>query len=355
MSKLFCNEEGSSYFETVKVSIKEEIEALRQPLPPYKLGEPPWSEEELKKSYFRNWVSTKEEIKKHPGYKAHESIEHLNLSWEIFKKSVEDLVQSIDIFRKESQSKDFWTRPMRKQVDNLELAVRQGVFRSVTAAIALVKCSEYINKALSIDDYKRKVTDVITSSEEHLVLEHLREHIAHVRMPEVGYRISWSQTEKKLCRFMIQQKDIKSWPKRSHTKPWKKYTKNLSEDVDVEAILMSYKCKLDKLVHWLRAQIETTSTPHLMEYRKYDRILNGFAAKAEWNIILTEALNRNVDPYGYLCRYLNKQELDEVMKLPMRSSKQIDRIIGILDEFDACDEDLRQKIYRLFKCKNCAC
>ena len=99
---------------------------------------------------------------------------------------------------------------------------------------------------------------------------------------------------------------------------------------------------------------EMSVRPEIMEYRKYDRILNRFGARAEWKIMLTETLKRNVDPYDYLDRYFNKQELDEVMKLPMRSPKQIDRIIEILDEFDACDEDLRQKIYTLFKCNNYA-
>lgn len=327
-------------------------EALRQPLPPHKLGEPPWSEEELKKSYFRNWGYTKEVIKKHPGYKAHKSVDDVNLAWEIFNNSVEDLVLSIDIFRKESKSSVFWTRPMRKRVNKLELAVRRGVFSSATAAIALVKCYRDINKAIPIDGYKRKADDEITNSEEHLVVEHLRDHIAHVRMADVGYRMSWSHTAKNSCRFMIPQKDIKSWTKRNDTKLWTEYTKSLSEDIDVEAIFMSYKCKLDELVQWLKAQIETASIPHLMEYRKYDRMLNRFGVRAEWNIILTETLKKNVDPYDYLERYLNKQERDEVMMLPMRSPKQIDKIIEILDEFDACDEDLRQKIYTLFKCNN---
>jgi len=336
-------------------NIRQDIlmaEALRQPLPPYKLGEPPWSEEELKKSYFRNWSYTREVIKNHPGYKAHESIENLNILWEIFKNSVEDLELSIDVFRKESKSSVFWTRPIRKRVDKLELAVRRGVFSSATAAIALVNCSKSINNVNPIDDYKRKINDEINNSEEHLIVEHLRDHITHVRMSEVGYRISWSHTAKNKCRFMIKQKDIKSWTKRNDSKSWKEYTKSLSEDIDVEAIFMSYKCKLDELVQWLKAQIETASIPHLMEYRKYDRMLNRFGARAEWNVILTETLKKNVDPYDYLERYFNKQELEEVMMLPKRSPKQIDKIIEILDEFDACDDDLRQKIYTLFKCNN---
>ena len=51
-----------------------DFDYVKNPLPKHNLGEPPWSEEELKKAFFRDWEYTQETIKKHPGYAAHQSL-----------------------------------------------------------------------------------------------------------------------------------------------------------------------------------------------------------------------------------------------------------------------------------------
>jgi len=36
------------------------------------------------------------------------------------------------------------------------------------------------------------------------------------------------------------------------------------------------------------------------------------------------------------------------MWIPFRSKRQVDRIIELVDEYGACDEDLRKAVYELF-------
>ena len=51
---------------------------------------------------------------------------------------------------------------------------------------------------------------------------------------------------------------------------------------------------------------------------------------------------------NYLDRYLTEGELAQVMALPPRSVQQVDRVIDIVDEYGACDSELRELVYRAF-------
>jgi hypothetical protein len=65
-------------------------------------------------------------------------------------------------------------------------------------------------------------------------------------------------------------------------------------------------------------------------------------------LLLEQVTMGRLDPFPYLNRYLTQTELDEVLSLPTRSQMQVDRIIEILDEYGACDEELRKKAYKAF-------
>lgn len=54
------------------------------------------------------------------------------------------------------------------------------------------------------------------------------------------------------------------------------------------------------------------------------------------------------DPYAYLPKYLTPQELEDVRSLPHRSIVQVDRIIEIVDEYGACNDEVRDMAYKAF-------
>lgn len=54
------------------------------------------------------------------------------------------------------------------------------------------------------------------------------------------------------------------------------------------------------------------------------------------------------DPYHYLNRYLTIAELEEVQQLPNKSKTQVDRIIELIDDYGACDDELRDLAYKAF-------
>lgn len=312
----------------------------------YKLGPLPWSEEVLRKAYYKDFIETRKAIQEHPGFLAHRDLSDLGLSLDIFVDSVSDLIDSIEAFRIESRSSEFWTRPARVRFDKRELAIRRGVFAAATSAIALVEHSRKINDRGSMPVYQQRVNETFANNEMHRFIQSFRNCINHQRIIEADWRKNWSITGDR-TQFLLKQDILLNY---SNWYPLAKaFIGQHPDGIDVEALFEKYRTRVVEFHNWFHGEVKRVSEPDLSEYQKYERILNRFDANAWWNLMLKQAvIGRGLDPYKYLDRYLTKPELDEVLSLPMRSQNQVDRIIEILDEYGACDDELRGAAYVAF-------
>ncbi len=71
-------------------------------------------------------------------------------------------------------------------------------------------------------------------------------------------------------------------------------------------------------------------------------------ARSIWRVILMNALELQEDPYKHIGFLLTTKEYTNVTSLPHRSREQVDQIIQLMDEHGACDDELREFVYRLF-------
>lgn len=230
------------------------------------------------------------------------------------------------------------------------MSVRRGVLSTVSSAMALVDNSRNISKKITPPDYQVRINNTFENSEEHKFIQDLRNFISHFRMIEADWKVSWSK-EGKHTQFLLHPEKLLCWD------GWKslakKFIKQFPQGIDVKILFENYKKRVEEFHCWFHAEIERLSQSELSEYRRYERLLNKFATKSFWNMMFHQVIpNKKIDPYKYLDHYLTKSELDEVLSLPMNSQIQVDRIIEILDEYGACDEELRQLIYTAFNIQN---
>ncbi len=316
----------------------------------YTLGSLPWKEEDLKKAYFSSFLDIRKAIKEHPGFLGYQALESIRLSLDIFLDSIADLMRSIDLFVQEGDAPEFWTRPKKGQFNKLELHIRRGVFSTVTSAMALVDNSRNISKKINPPNYQLRIHNTFENSDEHRFIQDLRNFISHFRMIEADWKVSWSE-EGKRTQFLLLPEKLLCWD--GWTSLANKFIQQSPQGIDVKMLFGNYKTRVEDFHCWFHAEIERLSQPELDEYRRYERLLNKFAIKSFWDIIFHQVIpNKKINPYEYLDRYLTKSELDEVLSLPMNSQAQVDKIIGILDEYGACDEGLRQLIYAAFNIRN---
>lgn len=315
-------------------------------MPTYTLGPLPWSEDTLRRGYSYSIINTFEAIKEHPGYAAHLDLESITLSLEIFTSSVYELFQAIENFRINEKSPEFWYRSFVSQFKGSELAVRRGVFLAAASAISLVYHSRVIKNRVGLLSYDSKRKEYFDENE-HRFIQNLRNFITHVRMIATDWqvKISYPGPQTKLW-FILKQDKLLQW------KEWDKkaiaFINCFPKGIDVEELFQSYLNRVKKFQQWFQKEIKWVSEPELTEYRDYERLLNRFGSKSSWMILLEILINGNRDPFDYLDRELTKEELKRVLALPMRSKEQVDLIIEILDEYNACDEELKNQVYIAF-------
>jgi len=87
----------------------------------------------------------------------------------------------------------------------------------------------------------------------------------------------------------------------------------------------------------------------LREFFDCKKTYNAVNVRSTWNLLIKQVfLQKKIDPYMYLGRYLSNNEIEEILSLPFRSKRQVDRIVEIVDEYGACNEELRKAVYELF-------
>lgn len=321
----------------------------KEQLPKFTLGPPPWSEKELKKAFFSNWEYTTETIRKLPGFAVHQTLHTLQLSLDIFRDSVRELLESIRLFQTGSASKQYWGRPNQKRLQKLELSIRRGVFVSATSAMALVEHSRNAARAFSVPGYHDQVGSSFDNNKEHRFIHSLRRYVSHWKMIETNWVISWSATSGRKCQVLFQHDKLMTWD------DWDRLSKDFinkhPDGIDVEVLFRNYLGHVENFHRWFHGELKKVSEPELSEYRKYEQMLTRFEVKAFANVALKEMVIGKIDPYEHLDRFLTKSEIDEVLRLPKRSTEQVDKIIEILDEWNASDEELRQTIYTAFGVK----
>jgi len=307
----------------------------------YTLGPLPWDEETLRQAYFQNSLETQKAIQKHPGFPANASLDSLERSLEIFTDSMSELFQSLRAFHNNAESPSFWTRPEQCRFKSHELAIRRGVFTFVTSAMALVDHCRAIKKEMQVDE------------KENRFLQCLRNYVSHVRIIEIDWQRTYSESGKR-TEFLLQRDNLLKWDK------WHPQARAFIDEhppgIEIERFFTNYRMRVELFWGWLYNEIIRISQPQLSEYCRYEGMLKKFGIKSFWTMLLSLVIRERLDPYRYLDRYLTQSEWAEVLALPKQSQVQVDRIIEILDEYGACygacDEELREQIYKAFGIKN---
>lgn len=320
----------------------------------YTLGPLPWSEEVLRKAYFHNFLDTRKAIQQHPGFPAHRDLSALRLSLDIFIDSVSDLIESIDAFRIESRSSEFWTRPARGRLKKHELGIRRRVFTAATAGMSVVEHSRKVSAHVQIPAYQNRVNVTFANNERHKFIQCFRNCLNHQQIFKTDWKTTWSAASRR-TELLLNHDGLLIVSSGWHSLA-KAFISRYPEGIDVEILFRDYRADVEDFHNWFHAEVQRASEPYLSEYREYERMLNRFDMRSWWNLILKQVvMGRKLDPYKYLDRYLTKDELDEVLSLPMRSQKQVDRIIETLDEYGACDDELRKTVYVAFNVESQDC
>src|SRR3990172_7010290 len=175
------------------------------------LGDPPWNEDELRRSYFQNVSYTHEVVRsKHPGAPIYAALESIRLSHDVFQNSVEDLIASINKFKGESSRIGFWNRPSRQLFDELVLSIQRGIVSSAMCAMALVDHTRDFLKEFEVSDYENKIEKEFKNNHQHKFVHSLRRYITHVKITKAHWNIKHAREGRSVF-FLLSQADLLEW------------------------------------------------------------------------------------------------------------------------------------------------
>lgn len=310
----------------------------------------PWTFEQLNEAYFTDWVKTRKALEEFEGFLIWSELESLDLSFNIFLDSVRDMFTSINQFRFDSGNDEFWHRTNMNIFENCIIRVHRGIFSTITTALSLVDHSRRFNDKFYVTDYQERVDKDFSNSEDHLFIKGLRNYISHRKLSQANWTITYNKEFGKEVVFLLSKDELLQSSKWSAKA---RYYIEQNVQINIEELFKQYQKKVREFHEWHHSAVIQRYGEVISEYLKYERYLNQVQTQCEWNVFLSQIfIPRDLDPYQYLGRFLSKDHLKEILSFPNRSKEQVDRIIDFVDINKACTEEIRQKLYQLFKVTN---
>jgi hypothetical protein len=285
-------------------------------------------------------------ISHHPGFSLEQKLNSLWLTVELFSASRSALktdFQSFTGFTPTSRSHDNYS-----EFDLIVRSVQKEIFTFCSLASAIKAQAHrvrYVLPGTEFNDQRSVSFDVA----EHSFVTQLRNVLNHERLVEAKWKITYGSQGKRTT-FELDTAEL--FGLTSLSADARSYLTRSGKKVDVPALIDSYAQRVAGFYAWLRARIEQHLPPEVADYRRCVEAHKRFASRTFWNVLLRNAFNSGVDPYLFLEKYLNADQLAEVNALPHKSLEQVERIVRLLDHDQCYDADLRQLIFKLFGVPN---
>ncbi|MBI3222024.1 MAG: hypothetical protein HYZ46_02870 [Nitrosomonadales bacterium] len=213
--------------------------------------------------------------------------------------------------------------------------------------MTLVDQARALSQKITLPEYEARVREAFATNPRHRFIQELRVDVIHVTLHRPGWLLTSGRDEESTSKFML-------WPKQltrlsEYNAQARQFVDEHPKGIDLGRLIVDYSVHVREFHKWLRQIVEGVVGDMMADYQRCTKRIAAVSSRSFWNLIFQQVvIDGKRDPYTYLDQYLTEGELAEVNALPHRSRRQIDRIIELVDEHEACDHELRQIIYKAF-------
>jgi len=205
-----------------------------------------------------------------------------------------------------------------------------------------------VRKNITIPNFQDELANHFNLKQQAFVKE-LRNHLNHVTFFESNWsiNIAWSTKDTEpvqTSHFEFKTAELLR-DGNFKNKEAKTYVQGQNGRIDVRNL--TYSKSVQSFLAWLMPEIEARLSAEVQDYRRCVRARRANSARSGYRILLGQ-VKPETDLFGHLHKYLTQEELREIDALPHRSKLQIDRVIEMVDEYGACDDELRGLVYKAF-------
>lgn len=313
----------------------------------YSLGPLPWSDEVLVAAVWRNGKDAQRFVEEHPGREIDERLASLQSVLRIFDGTASSFREHLSLFHSEAHDGRLFRRNRRSDLNAYEVRLQELLYVFASSAMTLVDQARALSKKIELKDYEQRVRSSFAENPRHRFIQELRNDLIHVTLHKPNWQITSGQNEERTSKFML-------WPTQLaraneyHTLA-RKYVLEHPKGIDLGTLILEYAADVRGFQTWLQDALEIAAGVTIADYRRCLNRIRAVSSRCWWNLIFQQVVLPNErDPYQYLDQYLTPPEVAEINSLPYRSGAQVDRIIEMVDEYGACDNELRELIHKAF-------
>ena len=313
----------------------------------YNLGPLPWSDEDLVAAVWKSFTQAQQWVDEHPGRAFVARLESLRTVRRIFEGSAEQFNEYLTRFHAEAQGGHLFRRNRRSDLEAYDQQFQKLLYVFASSAMTLVDQARTLSQKVTLPDYKARVSTAFATNPMHRFVQELRVDVIHVTLHRPGWQLTSGRDEEPTSKFMLWPKQLTRLPE--YNAQARQFVEKHPKGIDLGRLIADYSADVREFHEWLQQATEDAVGHMMDDYLRCMKRINAVSSCSSWNIIFQQVVIAGKrDPHTYLDKYLTEGELNEVNALPHRSRKQIDRIIELVDEYEACDDELRQIIYKAF-------
>jgi hypothetical protein len=293
----------------------------------------------------------------HPGFKAWNRYDSYHVSLRIFNRTVPDLLRAIQRFET-SLEDGILDRTKKEDLEDIEGAIQKELFAVTNAAHSLVDHARRLQKELQIVDYEEMRAKCFGEDRLHDFVIGLRTLLHHLDALEAGWNITNDFKRGKTASFVLHRKELQLAVDQSTQsfsvgalKQIREYIAAAHDVIDLKLVFHEYQKRVTHFHNWFGEQLVAGNFIALRDYERCIKENRNRSSRTIWKALIGNWLNwkEPPNPYTYLPRFLSAEQLAEIHALPMQSKEQIDRVIQLVDQENACDTVLREQIHLLFQ------
>ena len=313
----------------------------------YNLGPLPWSDDDLVAAVWKSFTQAQEWVDEHPGRAFVARLESLWAVRRIFEGSAEQFNECLARFHAEAQGGHLFRRNRRSDLDAYEQQFQKLLYVFASSAMTLVDQSRALSQKVTLPDYEAHVSAAFATNPRHRLVQELRVDVIHVTLHRPGWQLTSGRDEEPTSKFMLWPNQLTRLP--DYNVQARQFVEKHPKGIDLGRLIADYSAEVREFHEWLQQTTEDAVGHMMDDYQRCMKRIKSVSSRSFWNLIFQQVVIAGKrDPYTYLDQYLTEGELSEVNALPHRSRRQIDRIIELVDEYEACDDELRQIIYKAF-------
>ena len=302
----------------------------------------PWSEADVRKSYYSSFEKTFEVIDSISGGKISQELVVLNNSYNITLSSIDELLILVDKYILYIKSDKFKYRRNKDIENKYDFDLMKSIYFTSVSIKTLVDHVRRIDKVFNITNYDLKRKEIFDSKVQKF-LDDLRNFVIHkkhvtgdwlINNGEKGSNISINFNTKRIMQ------DFKKWTTLS-----KSFILNSGDFICIYTLFNNYRECLQKFYTWYFYEVKNKYKSDVNEYDHYKLIIKNIQNIAEWNLFFQLIKNKR-DFY----KFLNKQLTFKQIKNILRADGKIQNQLSLLRDYKSfINKQLEYKLAEILK------